>query len=206
MYTWTLVHICFLVFLVGSGCQFWFCLPKVIHLHLLWFPADRYRSYKKYMHLLSIYHFSIVVIKAQLSNMKAFIPGPVALQSTDGCRSQFLHCWTRPCRYASSRNREGSVWANSWCQSADNGPWPNHFGNSALSSCSLQQKKEAYGLLWLWTVSFTFSAQLCEAPCTLISQGLNVLFLYNNFTDNKLCCSHFRERQTKETNFSVLQN
>lgn len=159
------------------------------------------------MHLLSIYYFQVLVIKAQSSNMKAFIPGPVALQSTDGCRSQFLYCWTRPRWHASSRNGEGSIWANSRRQSADNGPRPNHFGNSPLSSRSLQQKKEVHGLLWLWTVSFIFSAQIYEAPCALsCSQGFNVLsHLYNSFIDDKLCCTPFRERQTKETNFSICQ-
>lgn len=140
--------------------------------------------------------------------MKTFIPGPVALQSTDGCRSQLLHCRTRPRWHASSRNGEGSVWANSWRQSADNGPRPDHFGNSSLSSCSLQQKEEAYGLLWLWTVSFIFSAQICKTPCALSCfQGFNGLsHLYNTFTDDKLRCTHFREGQTKESNFLVFQN
>lgn len=150
-------------FLRERGCQFCLWLPEVIHLNL-----DHMRSI-----LLFLYCFLGLVIKAWWSNRKTVIPGPVALQSEDGGRSQFLHCWTGSCWHASSRNGEGPVRANSRRQSADNGPWPNHAGNSSLSCCRLQQKKEAHGLLWLWTVSFTSSAHICEIPVFSAAPGLS---------------------------------
>lgn len=36
-------------------------------------------------------------------------------------------------------------------------------------------------------------------------QGFHMLSHLYSFTDDKLRCTHFRERQTEETNFSIFQ-
>lgn len=40
------------------------------------------------------------------------------------------------------QKQERSLWAKSWCQSADNGPWFNHSGNSSLRVAAYSSEKK----------------------------------------------------------------
>lgn len=75
------------------------------------------------------------------------LPGAMALQSQNDCRSELLHRWPRPGWHAASCDEAGFVWTHTWSEGSHHGPRPHLCGDHPLQSRCLQQNQEGNGLL-----------------------------------------------------------